>query len=45
MKKIVALIISLSMIFSINVYAEEETGNAEQAKKTGKAKSDRKSTL
>ena len=39
MKKIVALIISLSMIFSINVYAEEETGNAEQAKKTGKAKS------
>lgn len=39
MKKIVALIISLSMIFNINVYAEEETTNAEQAKQIGKAKS------
>lgn len=39
MKKIVALIISLSMIFSVNVYAEEETTNAEQTKQVGKAKS------
>ena len=39
MKKIVALIISLSMIFSISVYAEEETTNAEQTKQIGKAKS------
>lgn len=39
MKKIVALIISLSMIFSISVYAEEETTNSEQTKQIGKAKS------
>lgn len=39
MKKIVALIISLSMILSVNVYAEEETTNNEQAKQIGKAKS------
>ena len=39
MKKIVVLIISLSLILNINVYAEEETINNEQSMQIGKAKS------
>lgn len=39
MKKIVVLIISLSLILNINVYAEEETINNEQSMQIRKAKS------
>lgn len=38
MKKIVAIMISLSMMFCVNVYAEEESGSTEPVNQTGKAK-------
>lgn len=38
MKKIIAIILSLSMMFCVNIYAEEESGSTEQVNQTGKAK-------
>ena len=39
MKKILAFIICISMLFSVPTYAEEETTNTEQTNQAGKAKS------